>query len=88
MPGLNGTGPMGNGPMSGRGLGPCGQGEAIRTNAGMGRGARGGFRNFLRGRGFRQQFDFEPEQTLEGLKQQKQLIEEQIGQLEETNSDK
>lgn len=27
MPNRNGTGPMGEGPMTGRGLGPCGRGQ-------------------------------------------------------------
>jgi len=44
MPRFNGTGPCGQGPMTGRGMGPCnpqGQGGAGR---GTGRGAgRGGF---------------------------------------------
>jgi len=42
MPGQNGTGPLGQGPMTGRGLGPCG--------AGMGRG-RGFGRGMGRGMG-------------------------------------
>ncbi len=34
MPGIDGTGPMGYGPLTGRGLGPCGFG----TRRGFGRG--------------------------------------------------
>ena len=30
MPGGDGTGPLGEGPLTGRGLGPCGRGLAIR----------------------------------------------------------
>jgi len=30
MPGLDGTGPMGYGPLTGRGFGPCGRGFAFR----------------------------------------------------------
>jgi len=30
MPNRDGTGPMGYGPRSGRGLGPCGQGKSFR----------------------------------------------------------
>ena len=30
MPGGDGTGPRGEGPMTGRGLGPCGRGLAVR----------------------------------------------------------
>ena len=39
MPGRDGTGPLGLGPRTGRGMGPCGRG--------LGRGFRGGF-----GRGY------------------------------------
>ncbi len=58
MPGFNGTGPLGYGPMTGRGLGFCNP----RTRAtapfcgrgfGFGRGfRRGGWPGFGRGRGF------------------------------------
>ena len=43
MPAQDGTGPQGQGPLTGRGLGPCGRGLA--RGRGMGRG-------FGRGRGF------------------------------------
>lgn len=49
MPGLNGTGPMGAGPRTGRGYGYCGNGSAVHSAYyGYGRG-RGGFG---RGMGF------------------------------------
>jgi len=40
MPGFNRMGPLNQGPMTGRGLGPCGGGRAYgrRTGRGMGRG--------------------------------------------------
>lgn len=38
MPGNNKTGPEGQGPMTGRGLGPCGAGRAFRKGFGRGRG--------------------------------------------------
>lgn len=38
MPGLDGTGPMGAGPLTGRGLGPCGFG--MRRGFGRGYGRR------------------------------------------------
>ena len=41
MPNRNGTGPMGMGPMSGRGAGRCGAGRG--RGAGMGMGRRGIF---------------------------------------------
>jgi hypothetical protein len=43
MPNKNGTGPMGNGPMSGRGMGRCGGGRAAGPGRGMGLGRRGAF---------------------------------------------
>ena len=62
MPGLNGTGPLGQGPRTGWGLGLCGRG-ANRTNVatrpfafGWGRGfgfGRGRGRRFGRGMGWR-----------------------------------
>lgn len=38
MPRFDGTGPQGQGPMTGRGMGPCGQGGRP-VGPGMGRGA-------------------------------------------------
>jgi hypothetical protein len=42
MPGQNGAGPMGLGPMTGRGMGPCGQGNrnarGYRRGGGFGQG--------------------------------------------------
>ena len=46
MPARDGTGPAGMGPMTGRGLGPCGEGMGFRR--GLGRGFGIGL-----GRGFR-----------------------------------
>lgn len=49
MPGFDGTGPEGRGPLTGRGLGPCGSGRGFRRGhgRGFGRGFGSGF-----GRGF------------------------------------
>lgn len=38
MPGRDGTGPMGRGAMSGRGLGVCNGTNVVRYGAGLGRG--------------------------------------------------
>ena len=38
MPGQNGTGPYGQGPMTGRGLGPCGAGAGRGRGFGRGMG--------------------------------------------------
>ncbi len=55
MPGLDGTGPMGAGPMTGRGLGYCNPAGVSygwpRLGLGLGRGFRGGLG--FRGRFFR-----------------------------------
>lgn len=58
MPGCNGTGPDGKGPLTGGGRGYCakdGQGRTVTAGAGLGRGgrgcARGGGRGAGRGRG-------------------------------------
>ncbi|HJX49852.1 MAG TPA: DUF5320 domain-containing protein [Candidatus Nanoarchaeia archaeon] len=49
MPGMDQTGPLGQGPLTGRGLGPCGAGFRTGFNRGRGRGLGRGF-GF--GRGF------------------------------------
>ena len=45
MPGFDGTGPMGQGSLTGRGMGSCGGGRRFGAGRGFGRrgGARGGF---------------------------------------------
>lgn len=65
MPGQDQTGPMGRGPLTGRGLGPCGRGFA------RGRGF---------GRGFAQPFarEYTKEDELADLKAEKELIERDI----------
>ncbi len=59
MPGLNGTGPWGEGPRTGRGAGLCGRGlrHRLRERFGWGRGfgwrrGRGRWCRFFGGRGF------------------------------------
>lgn len=49
MPGFDGTGPAGMGPMTGRGFGPCGRGLGWRfgLRRGFGFGARRGWGRFL-----------------------------------------
>lgn len=51
MPGFDGTGPMGVGPTTGRGLGPCNNANSGRPAYGRGRGGGMG-RGMGRGRGF------------------------------------
>ena len=69
MPGNDRTGPQGYGPMTGRGLGPCGMG--FRRGAGMGLG---------RGMGMRSGYAYQPtkEQELADLKAEKDFIEHEL----------
>lgn len=46
MPGMDKTGPLGQGPLTGRGLGPCGAGARRGFGRGMGRGFGMGCRRF------------------------------------------
>jgi len=53
MPRFDGTGPQGQGPMTGRGMGPCGQGGRPVGGPGMGPGrGRGMGRGYGRGFGW------------------------------------
>lgn len=52
MPYLDGTGPMGRGPMTGRGLGYCGAGAGRMAGAGFGWPGMGYGRGFGRALGF------------------------------------
>ncbi len=74
MPGLDGTGPGGYGPGTGRGMGPCGRGMAY---------GRGFGRGFGRGRGFGAGFYgnyVEPEPL--SKEAQKQLLEAELKRIE------
>ena len=46
MPGFNGTGPLGFGPRTGRGMGPCGGGYGCGRGWGRGLGRFFGFRKW------------------------------------------
>ena len=43
MPGFDRTGPRGFGPMTGRGMGPCGRGYGLGRGMGYGRGFNSGY---------------------------------------------
>ena len=79
MPGRNGTGPTGAGPMTGRGFGLCtGNGLQTRPHFGLGFGCRRGF-----GNGFNQQgrtvVPSNANQPLqENLVEQKRLLEKKL----------
>lgn len=93
MPGGDGTGPMGAGPMTGRAAGYCASAAAPGYarpgfGGGFGFGRRGGFRG--RGYGwaspaaFYGTFDMPtqtPQQELDGLKQQAQQLQSSLEQL-------
>jgi len=84
MSGFDRTGPLGYGPMTGRGMGPCGAGYA----RGVGRGA-----GFGRGMGFRRGFapawgssyGYRPtrEQEIADLRAEKESIQEELKNLDE-----
>lgn len=64
MPGLNQTGPRGQGPMTGRGMGLCGGG----LGCGWGFGGRGfGFRRFA-----------SPKNELVALEEEEKILEEEL----------
>ncbi len=73
MPGFDRTGPMGLGPMSGRGLGPCGSGY------GRGRGFGRGFRRSA----LPNQVHYSREDELSELKAEKELVKRDMRALEE-----
>ncbi|MFH1479239.1 MAG: DUF5320 domain-containing protein [Candidatus Omnitrophota bacterium] len=82
MPGFNGTGPLGRGPMTGGGRGYC----ALPVGRGMGRGLGRG-----RGRGWRfcnyaadalYPQELSSDQELNLLKEEKNAIESRIKELE------
>ena len=80
MPGRNMTGPRGEGPLTGRGMGPCGGGAAY--GAPMQRAGRGFFgcgRGY--GRGFGYAVKFGPDDQKEELQQRKLSLELQLDYL-------
>lgn len=66
MPGFNGTGPRGQGPMTGRGLGNCGPGYR-RFGRGFGRGL---------GFGWGWNYPYQPT-----VKEEKEMLEEEIEEM-------
>jgi len=70
MPGRNGTGPQGAGPLTGRGLGPCGRGLA------RGRGSW-----FGRGLGFGRRWTQTDERAT--LDEEEQILKEELAQIQE-----
>lgn len=75
MPRFDGTGPTGQGPATGWGMGPCG--------AGLRRGQGGGFNRFSRGFGagrglnYRQR-PWTKQETLNALTDEEKMLEEEL----------
>ncbi len=80
MPGQDRTGPTGQGPMTGRGMGPCGRGQGYGGGRGFGRGA-----GFGRGMGWRAAAPgpLTKEEEKKLLEEEKQEIEKRLKELEE-----
>ena len=72
MPQNDGTGPMGQGPLTGRGFGPCARGFGFRRGFGKG---------FGRGMGWR----FQPIQFSEA--DEKKILEEELKEIEAEKSE-
>ncbi|KYK24450.1 hypothetical protein AYK26_06710 [Euryarchaeota archaeon SM23-78] len=88
MPGRDGSGPLGEGPLTGRGLGPCGRGLA--RGRGFGRGFGRGL-GLGRGLGWRARFawdyptepvELSKEEEKKILEAEKQEIEKRLKELE------
>ena len=83
MPGFDRTGPMGYGPRTGRGLGPCGMG--FRRGAGMGFGRGMGFRAYgpAYAGGYAPAYEPTREQEIAELRAEKELIERELDSIKE-----
>ncbi|HRY60071.1 MAG TPA: DUF5320 domain-containing protein [Patescibacteria group bacterium] len=75
MPKLDGTGPQGAGPLTGRGCGKCN--GAQRTGMGRGLGCRGGRRGFGR-----MAVGLSPVETRKALKIEKELLKQELEAVE------
>ena len=78
MPGFDKTGPMGTGPMSGRGFGPCGLGLGWRKRYGMGRGF---------GRYFGWRWPQTKKDQVQALKEYQQSLKEELEDVEKEIKD-
>ncbi|NPA49542.1 MAG: DUF5320 domain-containing protein [Thermodesulfobacteria bacterium] len=90
MPGLNGRGPFGEGPRTGRGFGWCGGlGRRLRRRLGwgrfgMGRGrGRGWCGRFSGGRGWRAQANSPEEERRALLEEEARALKERLKEIEE-----
>ena len=82
MPGFDRTGPQRQGPMTGRGLGPCGGGRGFGMGFGRGRG---------QGRGLGRYFGWNAPQTkvekIEDIKAYKKALEEELEDVKKEEDD-
>jgi len=69
MPGFDGTGPMGQGPRTGRGMGPCG---GMRHWLGCWGGYGRGFRRFI-----------SPKNELAALEEEEKMLEQELAAVRE-----
>ena len=75
MPGLDGTGPLGYGSGTGRGLGPCGGGMAWGRGRGLGWRRYGGY--------IPNKWGYAPYQRNLTKKEESEILENEVGLLEE-----
>ncbi len=83
MPGMDGSGPLGQGPRTGRGLGPCGQGRACGLGLGRGRGGRGLGLGRRAGAGWMQGAVGSVADDAEVLRAQQAVLEQQLETLKQ-----
>jgi hypothetical protein len=83
MPRFDGTGPTGQGPLTGKGMGNC-PGASSDSRKGMGFG-RGFGRGFCRGFGWRNFFTKKEESEM--LKDEKEALEEELKAIKERLSE-
>lgn len=85
MPNGDGTGPNGNGPLSGRRMGSCGEKQSERRGYGRNRGAGRGFgMNWVNAQGSSQSFNEKSwlENTIEAIKDQLKALEKRKKELD------
>lgn len=79
MPRRDGTGPMEQGPLTGRGFGPCGMGLGWRNKSGQGRGMGRYFSCW--------NWPNNKEEKLRALKGYKQALQEELEDVEQEEKD-
>jgi hypothetical protein len=80
MPGGDRTGPLGEGPLTGRGLGPCGRGLARGRGMGFGRGFRR--MAFAQAPAYRETVELSKEEKVKILEADKAEVEAELKAIE------